>query len=231
MSEIDTLSPSTLAQIEALDLLPRPLIICDVDEVLLHFLKGLENHLERSGYWLDAKSFALNGNIKHKDNDVVANFDEIRELIHGFFSADSGRLDAIDEARDSLAALASHAEIVLLTNLPEKFRSARIANLRGHGFEHPVVTNEGPKGPAARKIAVKAGQPVFFLDDAPNNVESVRDALPNAHIIHFVGDQRFLSLVDNVDGVHLRTGDWIETHGYIQNVLNAANGIEQDISR
>ena len=217
-------SLATRQQIDALSLNSRPLIICDVDEVLLHFIRGLENHLTRNGYWLDAKSFALTGNIRRQDNNLAADFEKVQELLTAFLHQDSGSLDAIDGARDALASIADVADIVLLTNVPEKLRSSRISNLDSHGFDHPVITNEGLKGPAAIEIAKKSGVPVFFLDDTPTNVESVRDALPEAHIIHFIADVRFSSVLAPVDGVHLRTGNWNETHSYIRNVINQTNG-------
>lgn len=223
MNDQSRLNPTTVAQIDALSLTRRPLIICDVDEVLLHFVRALEGYLEREGYWLDRTSFALNGNIRAKTDDEPAGIAEIHGMISNFFSQESGRLDPIEGARDSLASFAEIADVVLLTNLPERYRDSRITNLQKHGFNHPVVTNDGLKGPAAHRIAVKSGKPVFFLDDAPNNVQSVGEALPDAHIIHFVPDERFSEVLEDVDGVHLRSGDWAETHRYIWSVLNAEN--------
>ena len=54
------LTVTTERQIEALTLDPlRPLIVCDVDEVILHFLRGFEAYLNDNGLWLDPASFAL----------------------------------------------------------------------------------------------------------------------------------------------------------------------------
>ncbi|MBZ0217096.1 MAG: hypothetical protein K8F25_11120, partial [Fimbriimonadaceae bacterium] len=156
MNGLSLLNPVTIAQIDALTLSLRPLIICDVDEVLLHFVNGLEKYLARNGYWLDTRSFALNGNIRSNDDDEPADNLRVHDLISGFFAEDSARLEAIDGARDALASFSGVADIVLLTNLPDKYRDDRVANLQNHGFDHPVVTNDGPKGPAAHRIAVKS---------------------------------------------------------------------------
>jgi hypothetical protein len=51
---LDKVDTSTREQILQLELDPqRPLLLCDVDEVVVHFLRGLENWLDRNGLWLD----------------------------------------------------------------------------------------------------------------------------------------------------------------------------------
>ena len=219
MSSIDQLDTATREQIAALDLRAKPLIICDVDEVLLKFIESLEQYLDRNGYWLDKKSFALNGNIKHHGGHDPADTDKVRNLIYSFFAEETANLTLVDGACEALDALSGHAEIVLLTNMPDRFRDARLENLINHGIHHPVVTNIGPKGPAAIEISRKAGNPVFFLDDTPGNVKSVKTALPDAHIIHFIADSCFAELVENIDGVSLRSSDWPETLEHIVSLL------------
>lgn len=220
MNPIDQLDAATQEQIAALELRAQPLIICDVDEVLLNFVEALEQHLDRNGYWLDKQSFALNGNIKYLGGHDPADTDQVRHLIHSFFAEETGNMTPVDGAQEALEALAGHAEIVLLTNMPDRFRATRLENLTMHGIHHPVVTNSGPKGPAAIEISRKAGNPVFFLDDTPGNVKSVKAALPEAHVIHFIADPNFAELVENIEGISLRSSNWPETLDHILSVLD-----------
>jgi hypothetical protein len=148
---LDKVDTSTREQILQLELDPqRPLLLCDVDEVVVHFLRGLENWLDRNGLWLDPASFALNGNIRHKSGNEPLAEDRIGPALMSFFEEETARLDMIDGAASALEKLSTHGDIVMLTNLPSRFRDARIANLRSHGIEFPVVTNSGPKGQPSR---------------------------------------------------------------------------------
>ncbi len=220
MTGMDQLDRATREQIAALDLRSQPLIICDVDEVLLNFVEALEGHLDRNGFWLDKRSFALNGNIKYLGGHDPADTDQVRNLIYSFFAEETANLTPVVGAREALDTLAERAEIVLLTNMPDRFRAARLENLTGHGIHHPVVTNTGPKGPAVIEISRKSGNPVFFLDDTPGNVSSVKSAMPDAHIIHFIADPKFAELVEHIDGISLRSSNWPETLDYIVSVLD-----------
>ena len=58
--EIDT---ETRRQIDELEITQGPLILCDVDEVALHFVAPFEAHLRRNGFELIARSYGLTGNI------------------------------------------------------------------------------------------------------------------------------------------------------------------------
>ena len=79
------------------------------------------------------------------------------------------------------------------------------------------------KGAAAVALAERTSRPVIFLDDLPPNISSVRRGLPEAHIIHFVGDARLAALIGKSPDANHRIDDWpgagkvirriIEEHG------------------
>ena len=210
------ISDETLAQIENLDLdREKPLIVSDVDEVILHFLRGLEAHLDENGMWLDPASFALNGNIKFSGTNEPIPPARVGPVLHEFFAARAGTLDVIDNAAETLNALAETAEVVLLTNMPHPYREARIKNLRSHGIHHPVISNSGMKGAAVREIAAGTERPVIFLDDTPNNLHSVADTCPKTTVIHFIQDDRFGRHLDVIERFSLRTNNWIEAGDHI----------------
>jgi hypothetical protein len=198
----------------------RPLIICDVDEVVVHFVRSLEEHLDENGCWLDKSSFALNGNIRLKSNNEAVPTHRVGELLYGCFDAKTHVMDVIEGAADSLARLRQHAEIIMLTNLPERYLEQRVENLRGHGIPYPVVANSGHKGPAVQTLINGSDHTTVFIDDSPNNIDSVQDWCPEAHLVHFIQDQRFARHVTSISEVALRTDNWTDTHGFIDALVS-----------
>jgi hypothetical protein len=209
------LHSATLAGLDALSLGDRPLVVCDVDEVVLHFLKPLEAWLDRRGLWLHAVSYGLTGNIKRKGSADAIPKDDVAQLLIDFFDDEVGRQDAVEGAGAALANLAGRADVVLLTNVPHHHRDRRMENLAAHGLGFPVVTNDGPKGPALARLAARATGPIVFIDDSPTNLKSVLAAVPEVHAIQFVADERFLALAPDVPGARLKTNRWPEVETYV----------------
>jgi len=215
------MNTQTHIEIGSLKLEPRPLIICDVDEVVLQFVAAFERHIVRHGFRLDARSFALFGNIRRNADDSEADDAEVGDLLRSFFAAETGRMDLVPGALNALRALGELAQIVLLTNIHATYFQARLDNLRAHGLTYPVLANEGPKGPAVASLSAPVAAPVFFLDDSPSNIRSVASEAPHAHIIHFMADDRYLRLAEPMQGVRLRTGQWDEVQGFIEATIAA----------
>lgn len=216
------IDPGTLAQIDALDLAARPLVVCDVDEVVVRFVAAFEAHLHRHDHWLDARSFALTGNIRRRADNVAVDADTVHGFLRDFFDTRTAHLDPVPGAPEALGRLAGAAQIVMLTNIPHGYRAERMANLARHGLTHPVVTNEGAKGPAVALLAERTAGPLFFLDDSPMNIRSVLREVPRARVIHFLADPRLAALAEEVEGTHLRTGAWDEARAFIEAALHAA---------
>ena len=210
------LTQATLRHIEGVTIDPgRPLVICDVDEVIVHFIKGLEAFLDKRDLWLHPQSFALNGNIKYKESDRAISTGQLSECLNDFFEHSVRRLQPIEGAVDALSALQSHAQVVALTNLPERFHADRTANLAGFGLDVPVVTNQGPKGPAVNALLKDHRAPAVFIDDIPNYLSSVNEHCPDVHLIHFMQDERFGRYVAPLAYVSLRTDRWKVAHDHI----------------
>jgi len=208
-------SIETKTQIDSLSVQAnRPLVICDVDEVIVHFIKGLEAFLDRHDLWLDPVSFALNGNIKTVTDNKPVETEEVGLLLTSFFQQDTRILQPIEGSIDALQSLADDAEIVFLSNVPHEAFDDRCANLKGHGLDFPLITNRGPKGPAVRRLTTDHQAPVFFIDDIGHYLTSVYDHCPDIHLIHFTQDERFSRHAKNLDHAHYRTDNWpdVETH-------------------
>jgi hypothetical protein len=197
----------------------RPLIICDVDEVIVHFLRALEEYLRENDLWLDPASFALNGNVRRRVDGEPLHASELGPVLMRCFAAKTRDLELIDGAREALSELSDAAQIVLLSNLPEDFAEDRRANLATHGLDYPFLTNVGPKGPAVREMAEGHRAAVVFIDDSPSNLKSVAEHFPKASIVHFLQDQRFGRHVGLFDYVSLRSDNWPDTKTHILGLL------------
>lgn len=226
-----TLASHDIDILEAIDALPlggRPMVVSDVDEVAVYFVRHFERYLERSGFRLDAVSYGLTGNIKHAGTSLAAAQDDVRRLLLGFFEEEIAHQEVVEDAVDVLGRLATVADVVLLTNAPHRHRETRRVSLAARGLPFPVLTNDGPKGPAMRRLAARAGGPVFFLDDSPTNLVSVREALPEAHVVHFVADPRFFRLAREIPGMNLRTNRWTEVETYVRRVIDRQAALAED---
>lgn len=215
------ISEITMRQLERVSFTGRPLVICDVDEVIVHFTRGFESWIAGHGLWLDTSSFALNGNIRCHSTGEPAPDARVGQLISDFFEEQTRHMEPIDGAIDALLHIGESADVVLLTNLPHTAGDYRRENLKGHGLDFPVVTNSGPKGPAILDLAGRAKSRAVFIDDSPSFISSARDHAPDVHLIHFLHDERFARHIEPLDYVSLRTASWSEARPHILSLIAA----------
>lgn len=212
----------TCSQIDRLALdSDRPAILCDVDEVVVHFIAGLENFLARQGLWLDPASFALNGNIKTIGENRPIDGCEVKELIARFYAENARTMQPIKGAVCGLKALSNLAEIVFLSNIGHEFYQDRRCNLAEMGLDFPFVSNHGPKGPAAARLFASHNAPVIFIDDISHCLLSVHEACRHIQLVHFTQDQRFARHVKPLDVQHFRTDNWQNLQLHIFDKLTA----------
>jgi FMN phosphatase YigB (HAD superfamily) len=214
------ISDFTQQQLAALKIdAKRPLIICDVDDVVVHFLRGFDAWLAERDHVLEANSFALGGNVLHRKTRVEMPSDQVSQLVDDYFIAMTEHMEAIEGAVPSLISLSDKASVVMLTNLPHHSRDNRIKNLRKHGLPFDVITNSGPKGPAIRHLESQTRGPVVFVDDSPSFVQSSYEHAPNVKIVHFLHDQRFARLQTPFEFVSLTTGTWDAARSHIETLI------------
>jgi hypothetical protein len=209
--------------VEGLKLDPaRPLIICDADEVLLQFISGLERFLETQGCVLDLTSFAIHGNVRHRDSGRPVANEDVTRFIASFFENHTRTMDVVPGAADALAQLSARAQIIILSNLPEVARIARTENLADHGIDYPVIAGSGLKGAAVKRMIGGFAQPVVFVDDLPPNIDSVATETPHVHRLHFVADPRLAKLLQPAKGAHRRIDDWPTARNWIESVIEGS---------
>jgi len=207
-------------QLETLTLDPgKPLVITDADEVLFLFMRGLESYLHARDMYFDWASYALSGNLRHRHDNSAVPMERVPAMIEDFFEHHTDSLEPVPDAAQSLAALARRAQVVVLSNLPVKQRARRMQALRRHGMDYPVVANVGQKGTPVRHLAARVKGPVFFLDDSPRNLQSVKLAAAEVERLHFVADTRLHGLLGPVTEHHLSTTLWPEARAHIERRL------------
>lgn len=198
----------------------RPLIICDADEVLVQFLKGLERHLDKQGLYLDLTSFRIHGNVREQASHRQVPDATVTDLIARFFEHETATLDPVPGAGDALRRLGGTAQIVILSNLPASALQARIDNLAQHGMSYPVIAGSGPKGSIVKQIIGEMTAPIVFVDDLPPHHTSVASITPRVHRLHFVADPRLAGLIGPSPDAHARIDTWPEATTWIEQALS-----------
>ncbi|HEY4191841.1 MAG TPA: hypothetical protein VGM46_04280 [Mesorhizobium sp.] len=216
--------PETARQIEELAADDRPLLVLDVDDVLLEFIRPFPRFLETRGLGLTLNSFRLTGNIADKASGRLAEQTEVTALLDEFFQGQADWQSITDGATEALATLGKHAEIVLLTAMFHRHRAVRRAHLDALGLTYPLLTTEMAKGPAVAKLRGATARPVAFVDDQPHNLVSVRQAVGDAHLFHLMADNSLRQFLPPVTDDITTVQDWREAAPKIAKALGLAAG-------
>jgi hypothetical protein len=200
--------PETARQIAELSLDSRPLLVLDVDEVLIEFVRPFVRFLDCRGVELRLETFRLYGNAVHRATGKLLEDEEVAGLLEAFFEVQADWQTAAEGAAEAVAALADRAEVVMLTAMPHRHRAIRRAHLDRLGFRYPLLTTETPKGPAIRRLRGAAGRPVAFVDDIPGNLSSVRASVSDAHLFHLMATPSLRRLLPPLDEGILAIDDW-----------------------
>ena len=200
--------PETLRQIEELALDERPLLVLDVDDVVLEFIRPFPKFLESRGLHLTMASFRLTGNIADKATGRLVEQPQVTALLDEFFDGQADWQTITDGAAEALAKLAGQVEIVLLTAMFHRHRATRRAHLDQLGLPYPLLTTEMAKGPAVARLRGAKGRPVAFVDDQPNNLISARTSVPDAHLFHLMADNSLRQFLPPLPEDIVAVEDW-----------------------
>lgn len=200
--------PETARQIAELASDDRPLLILDVDDVVLEFIRPFPHFLKSRGFGLTLASFRLTGNIAETASGRLIEQPEVTALLDDFFDAQADWQSVTDGAEQALASLGDRAEIVLLTAMPHRHRAARRAHLDALGLPYPLLTTEMAKGPAVAKLRGSKGRPVAFVDDQPSNLISARNSVADAHLFHLMADNSLRAFLPPVPDDIVSVEDW-----------------------
>ncbi len=197
----------------------RPLLITDCDEVLLHMVGHFRD-------WVDEVhdiDFSLvggdfSGALKRRPSGDALQREDVWPLLDGFFETEMSRQTLVPGALAALEALGAIADIVVLTNLSDKFNEARATQLLGHGIAHRVVTNQGGKGdPVARLVAEFAPKVTVFVDDLAHHHASVAKHAPEVFRLHMIAEPLIADITPPSPAAHARIDDWETARTWIEN--------------
>jgi hypothetical protein len=197
--------------------LSRPLLITDCDEVLLHMVSHFRDWVaEAHAVDFDLVAGDFSGALKRRATGAALKREEVWPLLDGFFETEMHRQTLVPGAREALDVLGQNADIVVLTNLTDKFNEARAVQLEAHGIAHRVVTNQGGKGdPVARLIAEFSPSVTVFVDDLAHHHTSVAKAAPDVWRLHMIADAQVAAMTKPAADAHARIDDWGDALGWI----------------
>src|SRR3954468_17635199 len=104
--------PETARQIEELAAGGRPLLVLDVDGVVLEFIRPFPHFLKSRGFGLTLASFRLTGNIAETASGRLIEQPEVTALLGDFFDTQADWQSVTDGAEQALASLSDRVEIV-----------------------------------------------------------------------------------------------------------------------
>ncbi len=166
----------------------RPLIVCDVDDVVLHFFAPFLTFLDGEGHEFLPRSFRLTGNIVSKADGTALEEKGVHRLIDSFFEAQEQWQTPLDLAVDTLGEVSKDADVVFLTAMPPQFWAQRRRLLDRLGLAYPLLASLQPKGPIVQSLHAKRSLPVAFIDDMAHNLHSVSEHVPDCLLINLKPD-------------------------------------------
>lgn len=211
--------PETARQIAELAADDRPLLVLDVDDVVLEFIRPFPRFLQSRGFGLTLASFRLTGNIAEQATGRLVEQAEVTALLDEFFHGQADWQSITDGATEALGMLRGRVEIVLLTAMPHRHRAIRRAHLDALGLDYPLLTTEMAKGPAVAKLRGKKRRPVAFVDDQPSNLASARQSVADAHLFHLMADNSLRAFLPPLPDDIVVVQDWGEAGPKIANAL------------
>lgn len=196
----------------------RPLLITDCDEVLLHMVSHFRDWLADE-HDVDFAPFTgdFSGALRRRPSGEPLERIEVWPLLEGFFETEMHRQTLVPGADTALARLAKQADIVVLTNLGDRFNEARATQLLGHGIAHRVVTNQGGKGdPVAQLVAEFSPTVTVFVDDLAHHHASVASHAPEVFRLHMIAEPFVAEKTPPAPAAHARVDEWDKAVPWIE---------------
>jgi hypothetical protein len=141
----------------------------------------------------------------------------IWQLLNQFFDDEMHRQMPIAGAVDAINRLSDIADVVILTNLLDHRAEPRRAQLKAIGIDAPVYCNQGGKGEALNRILAEYKPSVaVFVDDLPQQHDSVAEHAPDVWRLHLVGEPLIAAHHKAPDTAHARIDHWHEAETWIR---------------
>jgi hypothetical protein len=180
----------------------RPLIVCDIDEVVLEFLTPFRNFLRSSGRDLLPRSFHIHGNVVALDTGLPVKDAMTSDLLEAFFQLQDQWQTPADRVVETLADLSIDADVIFLTAMPPRHAGVRRALLDRHGLTYPLLASEEPKGPIIKRLHDARDMPLVFIDDILRNLQSAQAHAPECLLVSMMANAQFRAMApDPGDGI------------------------------
>lgn len=195
----------------------RPLVITDCDEVLMHMVVPFAQWVDEvHGVLFRMEDASFAGALKRKECGTPLEAAEVWPLLDGFFRTEMARQHPIPGALAAMAAIAEHADIVVLTNVGPEHQEGRTGQLAAHGFHAPVIGSRGGKGEPVRRLIDERQPPVaVFIDDLAGHHHSVAVEAPGVWRLHLVGEPAIADKIAPAKHAHARIDDWNEARDWV----------------
>ena len=171
--------------------------------------------------WLDLQSFALSGNIKHKQSNEVVPTEDVPALLSDFFAASTGDLKAVAGAADALAALhktrrSNHCAHKCASRT--KACAPRMSHPpRPRLSRHCQSRSKRPSGRLSCPTVQRP--PSSFWTTFLTTSLPLQKAHAPTKCIHFIADKRLAQLIDPAKDSQIQSSSWPQTHAYIEKEL------------
>lgn len=194
----------------------RPLLITDCDEVLLHMVSHFADWVaETRGYSFNLTAAAFRDALRNDKGEPVAE-EEVWPLLDGFFETEMHRQNIVPGAVEALQAIGEQADIVVLTNIGDRYEAGRVEQLERFEIRHRVLCNRGGKGrPVDELIAQMQPSVALFVDDLAVHHHSVANHAPQVWRLHMIAEPRLATGTPPAPHAHARIDDWAEAVPWI----------------
>ena len=211
-----------MTDIGHINLSGRPLIISDVDDVILEFIAPYQRFLESRAMKFIPRSFKLLGNVVMVEDETPVDQEAIQKSLHDFFSEQHVWQQPFEHVLTSLESLALEADIVFLTAMPPQFAEIRRLHLDALGLRFPLIATEDAKGPVAARLHAVAGKaPAVFVDDMAHNLASVAEHIPDCLLISLAPTSEVHVMAPVPPSAAIKAADWSEASVHIRNHFGA----------
>lgn len=205
----------------------RPLIVCDVDDVVLQFIDPFQLFLQSRDCEFLPRSFRLHGNIVSKADGVAIEDQQVSQLIEAFFEAQELWQTPLDTVVQTLERLSEEADILFLTAMPPRFQEQRRRLLDRTGLLFPLLASEQPKGPIVHALHASRSLPVVFIDDMARNLHSVRDHVADCLLIHLMPNSPVHRFAPAAADDITRATDWVHAAELIEAHFHAGGTLSR----
>ena len=197
----------------------RPLLVCDIDEVVLEFLTPFQNFLLAQDKQLRPNSFALHGNIFDLNTESAVENQKVSSLIEDFFADQLNWQNLLPDVDQVLEALSEEMDIIFLTAMPPHHFEKRKKLLEGFDLSYPLIATEEAKGPILKTVNSRNDDKVFFIDDMIYNHHSVAEHAPDTHHISIMANQEFKAIAPKLDDYIYDAESWPDVQSHIQSKI------------